>query len=165
MFLSFTIALNLSLVTVILARCFAPCDVIAWSPLLTLFSVSLLLSIGVHMYRWKCWKYLRHRPTRLKSFHMTEPDVKRSDVCLMFLWLEAPVFVALVRVCGWFPWYWGLFAVLPACIYTASCAFTRSSSESFGSDDSDSESSLSSSVNGEDLASGKSSVSSLDAVS
>lgn len=132
MILSVSVSINVWLLTVVVARFFLPClRPIAWSLLLTLFITSLLTTVAIHMYYWKCWRYLRHDPQRLRSF---TAETSKRNVCgvVLFIWLEATTFVLLTWLC-WQELNPLVFLVIvPAAFgtYTASiCPFTPSESD------------------------------------
>lgn len=130
MILSVSVSINVWLLTVVVARFFLPClRPIAWSLLLTLFIASLLTTVAIHMYYWKCWRYLRHDPQRLRSFTAETSKRNVRVGVVLFIWLEATTFVLLTWLC-WQELNPLVFLVIvPAAFgtYTASiCPFTSS---------------------------------------
>lgn len=100
MFLAISVSINVWLLTVLVARFFLTClSSIAWSLLLTLFVASLCMTVLIHMYHWKCWRYIRHAPQRLRSFPSEQTRNTTAGVVL-FLWLEAVTFVLLSWLCS-----------------------------------------------------------------
>jgi len=134
MFLSVLVSVNVWLLSVVVARFVVPClSPIPWSMLLTLFVVSLLVTMTVHMYHWKCWRYIRHGPQRLRSF---TDETSNRNVCvgvIFLIWLEATTFVLLSWLCCQELNPLVFLVVVPAalCSYTASiCPFVSSDSDS-----------------------------------
>lgn len=151
MLLVFTLSLNAWLLSVLVLRVAVPCFQVPWSVLLTLFAVSLLVSVLVHMQRWRCWKYLRHGPQRLRSFHEDHrTTVPYKHVAVCWCWWMVGTALGITYMCEAESWPWALFAVLPAGAYTAATASVKcvSSPSDTPSDDSSPESP---NVNAEDL--------------
>lgn len=120
MLLVFTLSLNAWLLTVIVLRLAIPCFQISWSVILTLFSVSLIVTVLVHVQRWRCWRYLRHGPQRLRSFHEDHNRaLSHKYVVLLWLWWMVGTAVGITYICDREAWPWSLFSGLPACVYTA----------------------------------------------
>jgi len=134
MFLSVLVSINLWLSSVVVARFFVPClSPIPWSLLLTLFVVSLLATMSIHVYHWKCWRYIRHGPQRLRS---STDETSNRNVCvgvILFIWLEATTFVVFTWLC-WQelnPLVFLVVVPVVLCTYTASdCPFVTSESDS-----------------------------------
>lgn len=123
MILSVLVSINVWLLSVVVARFFVPClSPIPWSLLLTLFVVSLLATMSIHVYHWKCWRYIRHGPQRLRSFTDETSNRNVRVGVILFIWLEATTFVVL----SWLCWQklnpLVFLVVVPAtlCTYTAS---------------------------------------------
>lgn len=123
MFLSLLVSINVWLLSVVVARFFVPClSPIPWSLLLTLFVASLLATMSIHVYHWKCWRYIRHGPQRLRSFTDETSNRNVRVGVILFIWLEATTFVVL----SWLCWQelnpLVFLVVVPAtfCTYTAS---------------------------------------------
>ena len=123
MFLSISISINVWLLTIVVARFFLNCLFpLTWSMLLTLFVVSLLMTVAIHIYNWKCWRYLRHGPQRLRSFTTETPRKHIKIGIILFIWLETITFIVI----SWFCWREAgalvFLSIIPAIImtYTAS---------------------------------------------
>lgn len=148
----FTLTINAWLLCVMIIKSVLLCFNVPWSVILTLFSVSLIVSIVVHMQSWKCWKYLRHSRQRLHSFHEEESThIQVPPILMGWLWLMSGTAVGTTYMCIPDYWIWSFFSFIPAVIYTAglakvsSCTCSDSSSSSASS--SSSESSDASNVN------------------
>lgn len=128
MLLACALSINVWLLSAVLARFFLPCLSVEWSVLLSVLSASLLVSMCVHMYTWRCWKYLWHRPRRLRSFHRDRDPPKCHCVLLLWLWLMAGSATLATCMCAAGRWPWSLLGFIPAVFYTAANA-GRSSSE------------------------------------
>ena len=137
MILSVSVSINVLLLTVVVARFFLSClRPIAWSLLLTLFIASLLTTVAIHMYYWKCWRYLRHDPQRLRSFTAGTSKMNVRGGVVLFIWLEASTFVLLTWLCWQELNPLVFLVILPAAFgtYTASiCPFVPSEPESLSS--------------------------------
>lgn len=100
MLLEICISINVWLCGVVVTRFFLPClEVLTWSLVLTLFSMSLILTMCIHMYNWKCWRYLRHGPRRLRSFATPARYNDKKIGIILFLWLATTTFVCLSWIC------------------------------------------------------------------
>lgn len=130
MLLSICISINAWLLVVIVSRFWIPClEDLTWSLLLTLFSTSLLSTMFVHIYHWKCWKYLLVNHHCLRSLIGTnQKNIRYCVSFTLFLWLVSSTFV----VGSWFCWkqlYPLVFLIfVPTVIYTAFCCSSCSSS-------------------------------------
>lgn len=137
MILSVSVSINVWLLTVVVARfCWTCLSAIAWSMLLTLFIASLLTTVAIHMYYWKCWRYLRHDPQRLRSKRVASSKRNVRGGVVLFIWLEATTFVLLTWLCWQELNPLVFLVIIPAAFgtYTASiCPFTASESESLSS--------------------------------
>ena len=138
MFLSISISINVWLLSVVVVRFFVDClSPLSWSMLLTLFLVSLLMTVAIHMYYWKCWRYLRHGPQRLRSFGpqrlrsftTVSPNKHIKIGVILFVWLETITFVVI----SWFCWQAAgalvLLSIIPAVIFTYTASACSSDSE------------------------------------
>ena len=119
MFLSISISINVWLLSVVVVRFFVDClSPLSWSMLLTLFVVSLLMTVAIHMYYWKCWRYLRHGPQRLRSFTTVSSNKHIKIGVILFVWLETITFIII----SWFCWQAAgalvLLSIIPAVIFT-----------------------------------------------
>jgi hypothetical protein len=141
MFLSISVSINVWLLTVIVARFVVSClSAVAWSMLLTFFVISMLITMVIHMYHWKCWRYIRHDPQRLRSLTVERSTNSVRVGVILFIWLEAATFV----LSTWFCWQElkavVFLVIVPAAFvtyvvafgsYTAStCSFSSSEPES-----------------------------------
>ena len=146
MLLSFFLSMNLCLLSIILVKVSLVCFTVPWSVLLTLFAVSLLSSLLVHMYSWRCWKYLRHKPQRLRSFKSEASEHVPQCMYVVFgwLWLMAGSGVGITYMCDTEYWPWSTLGFLPAVTYTASWSMIVRSSGSSGSSGSSETASVSS---------------------
>lgn len=158
MLLAFFLTMNLWLLSIIIVKLSLTCFTVPWSVLLTLFAMTLLSSLVAHMYSWRCWKYLRHRPQRLRSFRskVAVYGPERRYIVWGWLWLMAGSSVGITYMCHPPYWPWSTLGVLPAVIYTAACSRAEAAEGSSGSSDTASvssedepESSEASNVNGD----------------
>lgn len=88
MLFDIVIAIDLWLVTLLPVRLFWPCwSFVPWA----LWGICMCSSVGItiliHVWQWKCWKYLWHRPQRLRSLSdLSEDDQMPSPTSHIFDW-------------------------------------------------------------------------------
>lgn len=155
MIFDFLIAIDLWLVALLPVRLFWPCwSFVPWTLWGTCMCFSLGITIMIHVYQWQCWKYLRHRPQRLRSLSdLSEDDhVRTSPKSHIFGWWFFFVCVsyivgAILRSECNISWWPGTIALGMLALHTSAVYMSNgiSSSESLSSNVNDS--AVSSNVN------------------
>ena len=133
---NFCISVNVWCILCLMLRLFIPClNNIKWNIIIPLFILSLLCTLLVHIYSWKCWKYLRHSPHVLRSEDGRTSDVFSPKlICFGIVWLTNITAVLLSVYCDWFPWKFSLLSLVFTLPYTGwVCVSSSSDPESLGS--------------------------------
>ena len=119
MFLNVFLSISIWVATLLILHLFLPClNFLPWEILTIAFLVSLSLSVVLHMYQWKCWKFIW-------SGKPKEKTVDFPQIVLFVGWLYVISGSVLSIHCQCFPW--ALFTIVPMAIYTLS--FLSSSSD------------------------------------
>jgi len=118
MFLNLLLSISIWMATLLILHLILPClNFLPWKILTIAFIVSLSLSVVLHMYQWKCWKFiLSGRPK--------QQTVDFTQIVLFVGWLYVISGSALSVHCHCFPW--ALFTIIPMVIYTASVLLSSS---------------------------------------
>ena len=145
MFFDIIIAMDLWLITLLPVRLFWPCwAFIPWSLWGTWVCIAVGVTIVGHVYQWRCWKYLWHRPQRLRSISdLSEDEETQNHTSYIFDWWffftsVSYIIGAVLRPECNISWWPGAIALSMLVVYTSVSCIPKGISSS---------SSLSSNVN------------------
>lgn len=124
MLLSILISATIAMFGLLFIRLSVSCvDNIPWSVLLTFLAIFSLMSIILHSFQMKCWRFLTWGPQRLRSVTDEESNVKRYDFIpqvVLYIWVFCFGAISIFNQrCG-IPLFWPILSLGILIIYTAS---------------------------------------------
>lgn len=150
------LVLSIACTGCLLARMLWPClEDIPLPLLFIIFTVILVVTIALHIAKWKCWSYLRHDRRRLQSMTGPVSTIKIDRVIAAVLCIWSACYFAIsvfIKACH-VPWLPATIVFVATGIYTLISASTDSTSSCGSSSSSDE----SFSVNADSLVAGASS--------